>query len=33
MKAAQNWSFRPATKNGQPVRYRYVMDMQLGGQD
>jgi hypothetical protein len=33
MKAAQNWSFRPATKNGQPVRYRYVMDMQLGGKD
>jgi len=31
MKAAAAWTFRPATKDGQPVRYRYVMDMQLGG--
>jgi hypothetical protein len=31
MKAATSWTFRPATKAGQPVRYRYVMDIQLGG--
>jgi tetratricopeptide (TPR) repeat protein len=31
MKAASAWTFRPATKDGKPVRYRYVMDMQLGG--
>ena len=31
MKAAASWTFRPATKDGRPVRYRYVMDMQLGG--
>jgi len=31
LKAAALWTFRPATKGGQPVRYRYVMDMQLGG--
>jgi hypothetical protein len=31
MKSAMAWTFRPATKDGQPVRYRYVMDMQLGG--
>jgi hypothetical protein len=31
MKSAMSWTFRPATKDGQPVRYRYVMDMQLGG--
>jgi hypothetical protein len=31
LKAATSWTFRPATKGGQPVRYRYVMDMQLGG--
>ena len=31
MKSAMTWTFRPATKDGQPVRYRYVMDMQLGG--
>ena len=31
LKAASAWTFRPATKDGQPVRYRYVMDMQLGG--
>lgn len=31
LKAAAAWTFRPATKGGQPVRYRYVMDMQLGG--
>lgn len=32
MKAAQGWTFRPASKDGQSVRYRYVMDLQLGGQ-
>jgi tetratricopeptide (TPR) repeat protein len=31
LKAAMTWTFRPATKDGAPVRYRYVMDMQLGG--
>lgn len=31
MKSAMSWTFRPATKDGKPVRYRYVMDMQLGG--
>ena len=31
MKSAMAWTFRPATKDGQPVRYRYLMDMQLGG--
>jgi hypothetical protein len=31
LKSAMSWTFRPATKGGQPVRYRYVMDMQLGG--
>ena len=31
LKSATAWTFRPATKDGKPVRYRYVMDMQLGG--
>jgi tetratricopeptide (TPR) repeat protein len=31
MKSAMSWTFRPAMKDGKPVRYRYLMDMQLGG--
>jgi hypothetical protein len=31
MKSAMSWTFRPATRDGKPVRYRYLMDMQLGG--
>jgi tetratricopeptide (TPR) repeat protein len=27
--AALGWSFRPATKGGKPVRYRYALDIQL----
>ncbi|HYN07873.1 MAG TPA: energy transducer TonB [Vicinamibacterales bacterium] len=27
--AAEGWTFKPATKNGKPVRYRYAMDIQL----
>jgi TonB family protein len=30
VKAAANWTFRPATLNGTAVRYRYVMAVQLG---
>ena len=29
--AAQNWTFQPATRNGAPVRYRYVMTINLTG--
>ena len=28
-KAALNWTFKPATKGGKPVRYRYAVDVQL----
>ena len=28
-KAAMNWTFKPATKGGKPVRYRYAVDIQL----
>ena len=27
--AALTWTFKPATKGGKPVRYRYAMDIQL----
>jgi tetratricopeptide (TPR) repeat protein len=27
--AALSWSFKPALKNGKPVRYRYALDIQL----
>jgi len=30
LKAAAGWTFRPATKNGVPVKYRYTMAVQLG---
>lgn len=31
LKTAMNWSFKPATKNGAPVRYRYAVSIRLGG--
>jgi hypothetical protein len=31
LKAARSWTFRPATKNGVPVQYLYVMEIQLRG--
>ena len=30
LKAAAAWTFRPATKNGVPVKYRYTIAVQLG---
>jgi outer membrane biosynthesis protein TonB len=27
--AAKKWKFHPATLNGQPVRYRYVLEVNL----
>ncbi len=27
--AALGWTFKPATKSGKPVRYRYAIDIQL----
>jgi TonB family protein len=30
LKAAASWTFRPATKNGVAVKYRYTMAVQLG---
>ena len=30
LKSAMNWTFRPATKNGVPVKYRYAVSVQLG---
>ena len=29
--AARNWTFQPATRNGTPVRYRYLMAINLTG--
>jgi tetratricopeptide (TPR) repeat protein len=30
LKAAESWTFKPAMKDGKPVRYRYVVAVQLG---
>ena len=30
VRAAQAWKFRPATRGGVPVKYRYAMDIHLG---
>jgi TonB family protein len=30
LKALRTWTFRPATKGGQPVAYRYSGDINLG---
>lgn len=30
VRAAQAWKFRPATRGGVPVKYRYAMDVHLG---
>jgi len=30
LKAAQDWTFRPATKHGVPVKYSYRMNVQVG---
>lgn len=32
IKAAAEWKFRPATKNGKPVKYRYILDVHLSRQ-
>jgi TonB family protein len=31
LKSAMGWSFKPATKDGVPVRYRYAVSIRLGG--
>jgi len=31
LKSAMAWTFKPATKNGVPVRYRYAISIRLGG--
>jgi TonB family protein len=31
LRQAMHWSFKPATKNGVPVRYRYAVSIRLGG--
>jgi TonB family protein len=31
LKSAMSWTFKPATKNGVPVRYRYAVSIRLGG--
>ncbi len=30
VKAAEQWVFKPATKNGQPVKFRYPLEIHLG---
>jgi tetratricopeptide (TPR) repeat protein len=30
VRAAKDWTFRPATRNGVPVRYRFLLGVQLG---
>jgi len=30
LRAAQQWTFKPATKNGVPVKYHYALDVHLG---
>lgn len=30
LKSAAAWTFRPATRNGKPVKYRYILAVQLG---
>jgi hypothetical protein len=32
LKAAVDWKFRPAVKNGKPVKYRYILDVHLSRQ-
>jgi hypothetical protein len=31
LKSAMSWTFKPATKDGVPVRYRYAVSIRLGG--
>ena len=31
LKTAMSWTFKPATRNGVPVRYRYAVSIRLGG--
>ncbi len=31
VRAAQGWTYRPATANGRPVKYRLLMDVHIGG--
>lgn len=31
LKSAMGWTFKPATRNGVPVRYRYAISIRLGG--
>jgi len=31
LKSAMSWSFKPATKDGVAVRYRYPVSIRLGG--
>jgi hypothetical protein len=31
LKTVPSWTFKPATKDGKPVRYRYLMDLELNG--
>jgi hypothetical protein len=31
LKSVPTWTFRPATKDGTPVRYRYLVDLELNG--
>jgi hypothetical protein len=31
LRMVPSWTFKPATKDGKPVRYRYLMDLELNG--